>query len=84
MLAEHGMRGPPGVIEARDGFLQAFAFGRMDRTRPLARPLALPPDVPFGITDCYVKPYACCRHLQPARRITRTRCRTPPGRRIGL
>jgi 2-methylcitrate dehydratase PrpD len=28
--------------------------------------LALPPDVPFGITDCYIKPYACCRHLQPA------------------
>jgi 2-methylcitrate dehydratase PrpD len=32
----------------------------------LARPVALPPDVPFGITDCYIKPYACCRHLQPA------------------
>jgi 2-methylcitrate dehydratase PrpD len=32
----------------------------------LARPLTLPPDVAFGITDCYVKPYACCRHLQPA------------------
>jgi len=36
--------------------------------RPLVRPLALPPAVPFGITDCYVKPYACCRHLQPASR----------------
>jgi 2-methylcitrate dehydratase PrpD len=22
--------------------------------------------VPFGITDCYIKPYACCRHIQPA------------------
>jgi len=22
--------------------------------------------VPFRITDCYIKPYACCRHLQPA------------------
>jgi 2-methylcitrate dehydratase PrpD len=61
LLAEQGVQGPPDVIEARDGFMQAFAFGR-DR----ARPIALPPSVPFGITDCYIKPYACCRHLQPA------------------
>jgi 2-methylcitrate dehydratase PrpD len=50
------------VVEARDGFMQAFAFGRSDK----ARPIALPPDAPFGITDCYIKPYACCRHIQPA------------------
>jgi len=62
LLAEQGVQGPPGVIEARDGFMQAFAFGPVDR----ARPVALPPAVPFGITDCYIKPYACCRHLQPA------------------
>jgi 2-methylcitrate dehydratase PrpD len=62
LLAEQGVQGPPGVLESRDGFLQAFAFGRIEKTRPLA----LPPDVPFGITDCYIKPYACCRHLQPA------------------
>jgi 2-methylcitrate dehydratase PrpD len=42
--------------------MQAFAFGRSDK----ARAIALPPDVPFGITDCYIKPYACCRHIQPA------------------
>ncbi len=62
LLAERGVEGPPKVIEARDGFMQAFAYGRTDKTRPLA----LPPDVPFGITDCYIKPYACCRHIQPA------------------
>jgi 2-methylcitrate dehydratase PrpD len=62
LLAEQGIEGPPHVIEARDGFMQAFAFGRIDR----ARPIALPPAVPFGITDCYIKPYACCRHIQPA------------------
>ena len=50
------------MIEARDGFMQAFAFGRADK----ARAIALPPAVPFGITDCYIKPYACCRHIQPA------------------
>ena len=50
------------VIEARDGFMQAFAFGRIDK----ARPIQLPPAAEFGITDCYIKPYACCRHIQPA------------------
>src|SRR5262245_22403404 len=60
LLAEQGVQGPPGVIESRDGFMQAFAFGRIDK----ARPVQLPP--PFGITDCYIKPYACCRHIQPA------------------
>ena len=62
LLAEQGVEGPPNVIEARDGFMQAFAFGRTGK----ARPIQLPPAVPFGITDCYIKPYACCRHIQPA------------------
>jgi 2-methylcitrate dehydratase PrpD len=62
LLAEQGIEGPPHVIEARDGFMQAFAFGRTGR----ARGIALPPAVPFGITDCYIKPYPCCRHIQPA------------------
>src|SRR2546421_10024725 len=62
LLAQLGTQGPPNVIEARDGFMQAFAFGRSDK----ARPIALPPVAPFGITDCYIKPYACCRHIQPA------------------
>jgi 2-methylcitrate dehydratase PrpD len=62
LLAGLGVEGPPAVIEARDGFMQAFAFGRVDR----AQAIALPPVAPFGITDCYIKPYACCRHIQPA------------------
>jgi 2-methylcitrate dehydratase PrpD len=62
LLAELGVQGPPNVVEARDGFMQAFAFGRSDK----ARAIALPPNAPFGITDCYIKPYACCRHIQPA------------------
>jgi 2-methylcitrate dehydratase PrpD len=62
LLAEQGIEGPPNVIETRDGFMQAFAFGRADRMRAVS----LPPDVPFGITDCYIKPYPCCRHIQPA------------------
>jgi 2-methylcitrate dehydratase PrpD len=62
LLAELGVQGPPNVVEARDGFMQAFAFGRSDK----ARAIMLPPDAAFGITDCYIKPYACCRHIQPA------------------
>src|SRR5215475_8431535 len=62
LLAEQGVEGPAGVIEAHDGFLQAFAYERPDQ----AQPIVLPPDVPFGITDCYIKPSACCRHIQPA------------------
>src|SRR5207302_10217741 len=67
LLAEAGVEGPPGVIEARDGFLQAFAGicpGENKGYR--ARPIALPPDAAFGITDCYIKPNPCCRHIQPA------------------
>ena len=99
LLAEQGVEGPPDVIEARDGFMQAFAFGRAGHSpepgsSPRAalaseasgqrgysksaraghspepgsspRAIALPPAAPFGITDCYIKPYPCCRHIQPA------------------
>jgi 2-methylcitrate dehydratase PrpD len=61
LLAEAGLEGPPNVIEGRDGFMQCFAY---DAER--ARPVELPPAVPFGITDCYIKPNPCCRHIQPA------------------
>jgi 2-methylcitrate dehydratase PrpD len=62
LLAELGVEGPPAVIETRDGFMQAYAFGRADK----ARAIELPPAVPFGMTDCYIKPSPCCRHIQPA------------------
>ncbi len=62
LLAQQGVEGPPGVLEARNGFLQAFAFGPGGK----ARAIELPPAVPFGMTDCYIKPNPCCRHLQPA------------------
>jgi len=58
LLAEQGMEGPPRAIEGRDGFIQAFAGE--------AGPVAMPPTAPWGIARCYIKPYPCCRHLQPA------------------
>lgn len=62
LLAQEGCEGPPGVLEASDGFFQAFA-GRMPDSNET---IALPPEVPPTIADCYIKPYACCRHIQPA------------------
>jgi 2-methylcitrate dehydratase PrpD len=41
--------------------MQAYAYNA-DR----ARPVELPPAVGYGITDCYIKPNPCCRHIQPA------------------
>jgi 2-methylcitrate dehydratase PrpD len=66
LLAEAGVEGPPGVIEGRDGFLQAFAGIAADGPADRVRPILLPPDTAFGITDCYIKPNPCCRHIQPA------------------
>jgi 2-methylcitrate dehydratase PrpD len=71
LFAAQGVQGPPEVIEGRDGFMQAFAFGGIDR----ARPIVLPPAAAFGITDCYIKPYACCRHIQPAAEALIALCR---------
>jgi len=62
LLAEQGVEGPPDVIEARDGFMQAFAYDKSEK----AQPIVLPPAAPYGITDCYIKPNPCCRHIQPA------------------
>jgi 2-methylcitrate dehydratase PrpD len=61
LLAEQGVAGPPGVLEGKDGFFQAFAG---------LEALAVEgPDWAadaYGITRCYIKPYPCCRHLHPA------------------
>jgi 2-methylcitrate dehydratase PrpD len=60
LLAERGMTGPAAVLEGRDGFVQAFGDP--------ARSSLLADDVPGGpaITACYIKPWACCRHVHPA------------------
>lgn len=60
LLAKRGMRGPARVVEGQDGFLQAFGDP--------ARSSLLEPDSPgltAAITRCYMKPWACCRHLHP-------------------
>ena len=62
LLAREGVAGPPNVIEGRDGFFQSFpglSRDEMDK-------FALPPSKDWELLDCYIKPYACCRHLQTA------------------
>ncbi|MCF8483005.1 MAG: MmgE/PrpD family protein [Rhodospirillum sp.] len=63
LFAREGIDAPGGIIERPSGFAQAFAGAAPGEGLPLP---ALPPDGEFQILDCYIKPYACCRHLQPA------------------
>jgi 2-methylcitrate dehydratase PrpD len=61
-LAQRGLSAPLSVLENKDGFFQAFTSD----PELVREPFSLPPQVPFAVSDCYLKPYACCRHLQPA------------------
>lgn len=65
LLARDGLIGPPDVLENRDGFLQGFAQGLADHP-PSPEARTFYPDRPYGIDDCYIKPFPCCRHLHPA------------------
>lgn len=58
-LASNGMTGPAGVLEIEDGFLQAFA-GKADAAKLVAGL-----GESLNVARCYIKPYACCRHLHP-------------------
>ena len=62
LLAQAGIAGPPMVLEGKDGFFQAFTSGVGIRMPEVE----LGADDGFLINRCYVKPFACCRHLQPA------------------
>ncbi len=60
--AEAGISAPEDILDQPSGFAQAFA----GKTPPDGLALKLPPADEFNILNCYVKPYACCRHLHPA------------------
>jgi 2-methylcitrate dehydratase PrpD len=59
-LAERGLAGPPDVLECNDGFFQAFSEGAV-RSQDLGIGAG-----GLAITQCYIKPYACCRHFHAA------------------
>lgn len=61
-LAKAGIAGPPSVLEGKDGFFQTLASGN-EKNGTAFDPTG---SGSFLITRCYVKPFACCRHLQPA------------------
>lgn len=63
LLAERGMTGPVDVLESKDGFFAAYSSP--DCVLKLSRQ-AGKPGAPLAITQCYLKPYACCRHLHSA------------------
>lgn len=58
LFAEAGIDAPSGIVEIPSGWAQAFAGSALS--------FDLPPGRTFRILDCYFKPHACCRHLQPA------------------
>ena len=61
LMAEGGLHGPRGVLESRDGFIQAFgdpASSRLLKSDDV--------DATAAVTHCYIKPWACCRHIHPA------------------
>lgn len=62
LLAEAGISAPNNILERSSGFIEAFCGGHSHGFDDLR----LPPSNPFQILDCYIKPFACCRHLQPA------------------
>ncbi len=59
LLARKGFRGPTSIIEGRDGFLHAYS-SRADASKILEGIGS-----GFEILRTSVKPYACCRYMQP-------------------
>jgi len=59
LLAREGFRGPTSIIEGRDGFLHAYTSGA-DASKVLEGIGS-----GFEILRTSVKPYACCRYMQP-------------------
>ncbi|MDQ0191462.1 MmgE/PrpD family protein [Alicyclobacillus cycloheptanicus] len=58
-LARSGVTGPESVFEGTDGFFQAYAGAWKEHVFDGLGD-------PFQITQSYVKPYPCCRHLHAA------------------
>ena len=59
LLSERGFRGPTSIIEGGDGFLHAYSNG--------ADPNKVLDGIGSGfeILRTSIKPYACCRYMQP-------------------
>lgn len=56
--AEAGISAPADIFDIPSGWAHTFTGGPIE--------LCFPPHGGFRLPQCYFKPYACCRHLQPA------------------
>ena len=64
LLAEEGLASPPGALESPNGFFHAYAGNDNGEIDYAALDiLSVGPGSPHAITECYIKPYACCRHI---------------------
>lgn len=67
LLAGEGLTAPPGCIEIENGFFFAYGGGDADAARYAGLDiLKVGRGSPYAITDCYIKPYAACRHIHGA------------------
>jgi 2-methylcitrate dehydratase PrpD len=64
LLASEGLQGPPGVLESKEGFFYAFAGGDNGAFDYYSLDINSVGDGShWAVNDCYIKPYACCRHI---------------------
>ena len=64
LLAEEGLQGPPSVLESKEGFFYAYAGGDSNEFDYSSLDiLSVGGGSLWAINDCYIKPYACCRHI---------------------
>ncbi|MCG8598207.1 MAG: MmgE/PrpD family protein [Kiloniellales bacterium] len=62
VLAGEGLEGPPDCLEGKDGYFHAYAGGDTGEVDYAGIDL-LPAGAPPAVTECYIKPHACCRHI---------------------
>jgi 2-methylcitrate dehydratase PrpD len=64
LLADEGLQGPPNALESKEGFFYAYAGGdRSEFDYDSLDILSVGGGSLWAINDCYIKPYACCRHI---------------------
>ncbi len=67
LLTAEGLAAPKGVLEFKDGFFHAFSGGDVDYAAiDILRSGDNNARSAFTIANCYMKPYACCRHIHSA------------------
>jgi 2-methylcitrate dehydratase PrpD len=67
LLTAEGLAAPNGVLEFKEGFFRAFAGDEKDPASiDILHSGDNNPHSAFAVANCYMKPYACCRHIHSA------------------